>query len=173
MRVGDEYIRSLRDYEHLFKSKVADKIITDMLRRFGTDVTVKRHITIGPGTEDRNVQDPELLSEAIRKAYGEYSGLSPNPKPNLFEDLDATENIEFEARILIAKILAEVADAAASGIFERLSVWSKVFLTTNDIIIVDSDDGSQEFFIIGQPLQAGVGTAVINRWELDSLAEQS
>ena len=141
------------------------------MRRFATDVLVKRIVSIEADTQDRNVQDPDVLSAAVREIYGEWSGLSPGPKPNDFEDLDATENVEFPAKVFISRFLTEPYEAAYSGKFEAEFILTRDLITTNDLLIIDADDETKAMYLVGEPLRTGITSDTILSFRIDNVAE--
>jgi len=158
--------RDLSHFESAIQKKVADKIITYFLRKFGTDITVvrsKEHTEMS----DEN-PEPTTLADAAFDVYGEYSGLSP--KTANAGDTDGTgETVTFPARIIIGTLPMSPMDAAISGHLEQQIIYTRYDVLPNDRFFINMEEGSKKEFLVGQHLVSGQHVEIIKRFEVNNL----
>jgi hypothetical protein len=159
-------INSLQDYELKFYNRVSVKIIRYFLKRFGTDVLVRRS-KVKDQHSLENPDDTEYLAEVATKVYGDYSGLSPaaaNP-----DDTDTSVNVQFEARVLINTFPESPYDAAMSGRLEKQIVYTFDPILTNDRFEFADATGKRHILIVGIPIEVGVTGPAYYKYEVNSI----
>lgn len=165
-----EFIRKMQTLESLFREKYANRVFKALFRRFGMDVQVVRKKIISSASVFNPVVDAGDLSTAALNVFGDFSGVSP-AKPSPIIDEDPTEDVKFQARIVIAKFPNNPWDAASTGMLEQQIVFCPVEydLQPQDLIIISSEDGSIKKGIIGDRYKYGNMDNVYRTWTFNNV----
>lgn len=146
-------INSMVDMETFLINKVADPTIEFFLRRFGIDVQIIRKKTDNVNTE---------RSEATKNVYGVYSGYTGAREDE--NDVDSTEDVEFEARILLPSVNRNAWDDIDVGALEGFNVYTKETLYPGDEFYIPRDDSLKKGFRITEQNAVGTTLTVIKRY---------
>ncbi len=163
-----EFVRSMQKLEELFRNKYADRVFKALFRRFGMNVTVLRKKIISSASVFNPPTEAGDLSSAALNVFGDFSGVSP-AKPYVIIDEDPTENVEFQARIVIAKFPNNAWDAASTGMLEQQIVFSSYDLQPQDLIVINSEDGTVKRGIVGDRYKYGNMDHVYGSWTYNNL----
>lgn len=164
-----EPIRRMQTLESLFREKYANRVMRALFRRFGMDVQVIRKKIITSASVFNPSTEAGDLSQAALNVFGDFSGVSP-AKSNPIIDEDTTENVEFQARIVIAKFPSNPFDAASTGMLEQQIVFTFDDLQPQDLLVFKSEDGTTKRGLIGDRFKYGNMDDVYKTWTFNNLA---
>jgi len=165
-------IRDMSTLESLFRKKYAHRVFKALFRRFGTDVEVIREQNISSASVFNVEDDSSELSNAALSVFGNYSGVSP-AKPNPVIDEDPTQDVKFQARIVIAVFPRNPFDAAATGFLEQQVIFSAEDLQPLDKLVLRSEDDSIKMGIVGDRFKYGNTDEVYKCWTYNNLGGET
>ena len=163
-----EPIRRMQKLEALFREKYAKRVLLALFRRFGMDVMIYRKKTISSASVFNPPGDAGDLSTAALDVFGDYSGVSPGKEDPILDE-DPGEDVQFRARIVIAKFPMNPWDAASSGMLEQQVVFTKSDLQPQDLVVITSEDGTIKRGVIGNKFQYGNTDEVYQTWTWNNL----
>lgn len=162
----------MQTLEGKFREKYAHRVFRALFRRFGMDVKVFRKNTISSASVFNPVTEAEDLSKAALNVFGDFSGISP-AKPNPILDEDPTEDVEFQARIVIATFPLDPFDAASTGFLTQQVIFSADDLQPQDHIYIYSEDGTVKQGLIGDRFKYGNTDEVYKSWTYNNLGGET
>ena len=163
-----EPVRNMQTLESLFREKYAHRVFKALFRRFGMNVQVLRKKVISSASVFNPVADAGELSSAALSVFGDFSGISP-AKPNPVIDEDPSEDVEFQARIVIATFPQNAWDAASTGMLEMQVIFSADDLQPQDLIVIQSEDGTVKRGVVGDRFKYGNTDEVYRTWTYNNL----